>query len=462
MPPRKRKRQNFESESAIKRPRTSPPPNLHPSSTRITRSSLRRLASAPQAQAQAQAQHRVALWASTLEMSAPSDTYTSYPRSKRSRNSAHSTASLHAAATASASASATATSIDTEVSIKTIHDSRVPLILAENNIYESMPDNKPDNYDDIMRRMAQPRPSLSPSRCLDSVYQEYLAAHDTSTNESAIAEKVVAPFFAPASKYTSGRNTTFSELKPITATPIPKPKPDLFIGEHRGTLHPDALKACRDTVVPTKAVHNPVLVNHTLEAKGPYGTGACARTQVTYNGAVGARAMESLQSYATPDVPYPDGRAQTFGASYTDGSMSFYSTHSRSAPWGGGRAYHTYRLAAVATVNSPDDLRKGMTYWRNQMEMAAEERVNLVDRANARALTSADTIHFPTPSASTSFDRTSREPGLRRGQAKTPPRPDQRGARQPQSRPHQGDDVDTGSDVDLATDLRAQSKDSSR
>lgn len=406
MPTRKRGRRDSEEAPSAKRQRESRPESAP--STRITRSRLRRLSGRNH-----QARDRVAVWVDKGSIGGIGDERPStMPLSNSSsrRRSKRGASKRSHSVRSTTSHNTTATTLNSEFSIRTIHDPRVSGILLENNIYEpgqgKKPDNRPDNYDAIMERLSQPRPSLSPSRFPDSKHDEYIQAYDSSSNESAILEKVIGPYLLAAAEHASGSNAIFSELRPLTVTPIPRPKPDIFLGEPRASVHPDVLNACRDTIVPTKHTREPVLVNHTLEAKGPYGASAVAQTQITYNGACGARAMDSLRSYATPDSPLSDGTAQTFGATYTDGSMFFYSTHSRKSPWGNARAYYTTRLAAVQTLSSPAELRRGVTLWRNQSDMAAEERANLLGRAEKRANASTATREVP-PSTSAAVDRSS-------------------------------------------------------
>jgi hypothetical protein len=63
----------------------------------------------------------------------------------------------------------------------------------------------------------------------------------------------------------------------------------------------------------------PIAPNFFLETKGPNGTVAVTNLQVRYNGAIGARAMHSLQNYGAMDSPVYDMNANTLSSTYQGG-----------------------------------------------------------------------------------------------------------------------------------------------
>jgi hypothetical protein len=66
--------------------------------------------------------------------------------------------------------------------------------------------------------------------------------------------------------------------------------------------------------------------NFFLAAKGPDGSAAVANRQACYDGALGARGMQSLQSYRQ-DEPVYDNNAFTLTSIYHNGSLEMYTTH---------------------------------------------------------------------------------------------------------------------------------------
>jgi hypothetical protein len=71
--------------------------------------------------------------------------------------------------------------------------------------------------------------------------------------------------------------------------------------------------------------------------KGPDGSAVTARRQACYNGALGARALHSLQSYGQEASAY-NGNAHTITSIYNDGTLKLYTNHPTQPTERGGKA----------------------------------------------------------------------------------------------------------------------------
>src|SRR5205814_5665095 len=106
-------------------------------------------------------------------------------------------------------------------------------------------------------------------------------------------------------------------------------------------------------ILPSADISEPMLPNFFTEVKGPGGTTAVARRQACYDGALGARAMHEIQSYAKREPTY-DGNAYTITSTYHDGTLKMFTTHITppTAP-GGKPEYHMTQLGAWALTGYP-------------------------------------------------------------------------------------------------------------
>ena len=69
-----------------------------------------------------------------------------------------------------------------------------------------------------------------------------------------------------------------------------------------------------------------MLPNFFLEVKGPEASAAVAKRQACYDGVLGARAMQCLQSYRK-DVSVYNSNAYTITSTYHDNTLKMYTSH---------------------------------------------------------------------------------------------------------------------------------------
>jgi hypothetical protein len=86
--------------------------------------------------------------------------------------------------------------------------------------------------------------------------------------------------------------------------------------------------------------------NFYFEAKGPNGSAVVVRRQACYDDAIGARGMQSLQSYRQNELVY-DNRAYTITSTYHDRQLKMYTTYI--TPPAGPRKPLEYHMAQLNT-----------------------------------------------------------------------------------------------------------------
>ncbi|KAM3415208.1 hypothetical protein BST61_g8739 [Cercospora zeina] len=269
---------------------------------------------------------------------------------RRSKASRASHSSFYRAPTDATSAKAES---ETSGSIKTIHNPRVRNILVDNSInYEFSPTERALNREEILRRLELPRGSLSPSQgyALEDEYENFIAAHETAPNEDTLVATAFLPYFHRSIK-PCGLNSSFTALAPLTAEQLPPQKPDVYFGEAYTSLHPEARKACERTIVPYARTPY-LLVNRTVELKGVDGKADVARTQVMYNSAARARAMDSVRYFANPQSKTLNLRARTHRATFANSCLTIYATYSKPSESSQERDYVTQQIAGEMAIAS--------------------------------------------------------------------------------------------------------------
>jgi hypothetical protein len=103
-------------------------------------------------------------------------------------------------------------------------------------------------------------------------------------------------------------------------------KPDIFYGARPEQLDRQVRRELAGHIIPSTQEDAPMLPNLFLEVKGPDGSLAVAGRQACYDGALGARAMHSLQSFGASEPVY-DRNAYTVTSAYHGGTLKMYTTY---------------------------------------------------------------------------------------------------------------------------------------
>lgn len=254
------------------------------------------------------------------------------------------------------------------------------------NVLKGWKPPQPDNKDDILRVLAQRRPSLSESRFLDDDFERFERANARILGEWQVLYRVI-PFIEGDSRFDNCDygQIPFSNLDPLTDGTLVPGNPDLYYGNQPEALDIEIRTELSGHIIPSTKLDVPILPNFFLAVKGPDGSAAVAERQASYDGALGARGFRSLQVYSDTAVEY-DNKAYTITSTYHQGTLKIYASHPipSSGP-GGGSEYATTLLKAYALVSDVDTFRAGATAFRNARDWAMQQRIEAINKANMKA-----------------------------------------------------------------------------
>ena len=244
---------------------------------------------------------------------------------------------------------------------------------------------KPNNWEDINQRLIQPRPSLSPSQFSDEAFRKFKRANAHASKENKVTDSVIPIIEGEIrdGRCVSGgiSLTNFSHLTDGTIAPG---NPDRFYGARPEQLDRRIRNELNGRIIPSTQDDLPMVPNFFLAAKGPDGNAAVARKQACYDGALGARGMQSLQSYGQPEPVY-DNNAYTITSIYNDGQLKLYTSHpSQPANPGGRPEYYMNQLKGYAMTSDSETFRQGAAAYRNARDWAKEKRDGFIEAANGK------------------------------------------------------------------------------
>ena len=256
--------------------------------------------------------------------------------------------------------------------------------LIDTGIFPHNDFSNPQNLEDIREYILKPRWSLSASHFDERKFQEYSALRKRAFNEASAMADIV-PIIAGESrkKHHSVTDSLFNNLAPI-ADDITKPKPDMYDGAPPEQLDPRIRRSLGPHIVPSENSSRPVVPNFFLEGKSAAGRADVARRQACYDGAIGARAMHSIQNYRATE-PQPDGNAYSFSSTYHNGTstLQLHATHMTQPTAPGERShYHMTQIDSYAMTGNSRRLREGATSIRNLRDLGKSYRDDFINQAN--------------------------------------------------------------------------------
>ncbi|WEW59122.1 hypothetical protein PRK78_004591 [Emydomyces testavorans] len=242
---------------------------------------------------------------------------------------------------------------------------------------------KPRNWKEINLMLTRSRASLSPSEFNDEIYEEFREGDMNATSETITTD--VIPFIEGkiSNRRTLAGGIPFGNLQPLTDHSIPEAKPDRFYGAQPEQLS----RAIRDDlgklIIPSTQDSRPMLPNFFFEAKSSDGSAAVGKRQACYYGALGSRAMQSLQSYGRH--PVYDCNAYTITATYYDGTLKLYTVHATAPRAKDDRPeYIMTQLNTWGMTGNIETFRQGASAYRNACDWAKEQRDSFIKDANNR------------------------------------------------------------------------------
>ncbi|KAL7963195.1 hypothetical protein V8C34DRAFT_310746 [Trichoderma compactum] len=240
--------------------------------------------------------------------------------------------------------------------------------LTDHAVHPTWKSQKLD-LEDIRAAIAVPRRSLSPSKFSDSAFETFQDSNAQSKDEDDVKAYVIPTIIGTKQRdYLFAINTLFGNIKPLTD---------------------DLDRSIRDKlsgyIIPSTMEDKPMVPNLFMEVKGPDGSLAVATRQARYNGAIGSRAIHSLQNYKKEEPAY-NSNPYAFSSIYHGGQLQLYAHHVTASTTPEGRPeYHMTQLDTWGMAGNINSFRRGATAFRNLRDLAKRHRDNLIQEANARA-----------------------------------------------------------------------------
>ncbi|KAL7817659.1 hypothetical protein V8C44DRAFT_369030, partial [Trichoderma aethiopicum] len=261
---------------------------------------------------------------------------------------------------------------------------------------------EPENMDEIRQALAQRRASLSPSRFSDEDFRRFKREHRTAQGESEVVADVVPIIEGTQDKKNAARDNAFKNLEYLTDDSLVPGNPDLYYGARPEQLNPNVRSALSGYIVPTVQQDYPIAPNFFLQVKGPAATAEVAPRQVCYDGALGARGIQSLQSYGEAEMLY-DNKAYALTCYYMGGILGIYTSHPIPPSHPGGQpGFVTTEVKQYLLTADVENFRQGAAAYRNGIDWAKRQRDEAISRANERAnqevqAVQADEVASPLP-----------------------------------------------------------------
>ncbi|KAI0423504.1 hypothetical protein F5Y09DRAFT_336530 [Xylaria sp. FL1042] len=273
------------------------------------------------------------------------------------------------------------------------HDRAFQQLLIDHGIY---PDNyeypngqvlpPPENLEEMMQAIVEPRSSLCPSLYSREDFERFRRADARVRKERQVISDVIPIIEGEVrdGSYVSGQ-VPFTNLEDPTGGLLVPGNPDRYYGARPEQLDRQVRMQLNKHIVPSTQHDLPIVPNFFLNVKGPNGTLAVAGCQACYDGALGARGMNSLQRYGDPELG-ADGKAYTLTSTYHGGILKIYATYplSRASPEMP-REYAMMQVKAYALTSDVDSFRTGVNAYRNARDWAKQKRDEAIQRANETA-----------------------------------------------------------------------------
>lgn len=242
----------------------------------------------------------------------------------------------------------------------------------------------PDNYKEILERLAQPRPSLSPSRFSREAFRESEILNMEALTENTVMSSAL-PIIAGSVRIPHSENLLFGNLKDLTDGSITKGQPDFYDGSRPAELNKKIRDDLGRYIVPSTNTAAPCVPNFFIEGKGPNGNPAVCKRQALHDGALGARGIHKLRTYINPETVH-DNNAYTIPSTYNNGLLRLYSIHpTPSTKPDIPIKYRMTQLRGWDMTDSPDTFREGASALRNAREWTKEKREEFIAAANLKA-----------------------------------------------------------------------------
>ncbi|KAF3768423.1 hypothetical protein M406DRAFT_228930, partial [Cryphonectria parasitica EP155] len=239
------------------------------------------------------------------------------------------------------------------------------------------------NLEEVKVALMAPRPSLSPSCFSDNAFETFYETNAQAKDEDDVCKYVLPTITGPRKdNYPSTANMAFGNLAPLTDGTIVAAKPDIALGALPEQLNPTIRSELQHHIIPSTSTDRLIAPNFFLEAKSPDGSAAVMMRQARYDGAIGTRAMHSLQNYGREEPVY-DGNPYTYSTTYHDGTLQLFAHHATAPATSGGQPeYHINKIRGFDMTDSQETFIQGATAYRNARDLAKQRRDTFIQDAN--------------------------------------------------------------------------------
>ncbi|OAP55652.1 hypothetical protein AYL99_09804 [Fonsecaea erecta] len=284
----------------------------------------------------------------------------------------------------SASPSASGATSKTKTKTKSSYDPNFAQNLIDAGIYPLGEASEPNNFGDIIEDTSKRRDSLSPSRFGDEDFKAIRSRWWAVKDEKTVRAEAMSVIAGESGKQqNSAADRIFNHLKEFSKD-LPQHQPDSYDGARPQLIDRSVRCDLGDKIVPSNNTSLPAAPNFFLEGKSASGRADVAQLQISYSGAVGTRAMHSLQNYKSAEPVY-DGNAYCYSSTYHHGTTSLVLyAHHLTAPKAPGEApeYHVTQLGGFYMTHNVDTFRMGASAFRNLRDRAKTDRDRFIDHAN--------------------------------------------------------------------------------
>jgi hypothetical protein len=267
---------------------------------------------------------------------------------------------------------------------KSSYDPNFGQNLIDAGIYPHDEISQPNNVQDIRADMRAPRASLSPSRFGDEDFRAFTSLCNRAGDEATARADIMSIIAGESRKkhyYAADRH--FNHLQPL-ADDLPEARPDSYDGAYPQQIDRRVRRDLGKQIVPSNNTSLPAAPNFFLEGKSEGGRADVAKRQACHDGAIGARAMHSLQNYKSA-VPKYDGNAYSYSATYHQGTatLQLYAHH-LTAPKAPGEPpeCHMSQLKGYQMTSDRETFVNGASGFRDNRDRAKTDRDHFIDHAN--------------------------------------------------------------------------------
>ena len=272
--------------------------------------------------------------------------------------------------------------------------------MIDGGIFPHDRNSKPANIDTIRDHLQTHRASLSPSRFDDAKFENFVDLNERALGEAQAMANVftIIEGMGRHKYYSGGPNHSFNRLEPL-AEHLPRPQPDTYDGARPEQIDRRVRQDLGRHIVPCNDSSRPAAPNFFIEGKSRSARPDVAKLQASHGGAVGARAMHSLENYGRHEAEY-DGNIKSYSSTYhpATSTLKLYGHHT-TAPQAPGNPlqYHMTQIGGYDMTHNAERFREGATAFRSLRDTAESTRESAVEEANRAAR------HAPASSPSATF-----------------------------------------------------------